>query len=163
MTRLKGWFDANLLALNVDKTNLVIFDRRRIVLLSDQYVVRYGNEIVRKVDSGEYLGLHPDSKISFSGQICHIRKKILPIMFALRSFRHLITHSTAKSYLNPIWNVAANGLINMLAVLKNKILKIINCKPLRYPTVLLYAVISLKVINQYELLLWLFINIFLFE
>jgi hypothetical protein len=24
MTRLKGWFDANLLALNVDKTNFVI-------------------------------------------------------------------------------------------------------------------------------------------
>jgi hypothetical protein len=169
MTQLKGWFDANLLALNVDKTNFVIFERRRDVLLSDQYVVRYGNEIVRRVDSVKYLGLHLDSKISFSGQISHIRKKILPIMFALRRSRHLITHSTAMSiyyayvfsqlsYLNPIWNVAANGLINMLAVLQNRILKIIKCKPLRYPTVLLYDVdvIPLKVINQYELLLWLY-------
>jgi hypothetical protein len=81
MTRLKNWFDANLLALNVDKTNLVIFERRRDALLSDQYVVRYGNEIMRRLDSVKYLGLHLvlDSKISFSGQICHItlRKKII--------------------------------------------------------------------------------------
>jgi hypothetical protein len=93
ITRLKSWFDANLLALNVDKTNFVIFERRRDVFLSDQYVVRYGNEIVRRVDS-----VHLDSKISFSGQICHIRKKILPIMFALRRSRHLITHGTAIYY-----------------------------------------------------------------
>jgi hypothetical protein len=55
MTRLKNCFDANLLAHNVDKTNFVIFDRRRDVLLSDQYVVRYGDEILRRVDSVKYL------------------------------------------------------------------------------------------------------------
>jgi hypothetical protein len=33
MTRLKSWFDANLMALNVDKTNFVIFERRRDVFL----------------------------------------------------------------------------------------------------------------------------------
>jgi hypothetical protein len=136
----------------VDKTNFVIFDRRRDVLLSDQCVVRYGDEILRRVDSVKYLGLHLDSKISFSGQICHIRKKILPIMFALRRSRPLITHGgtamsiyyayvfSQLSYLNPIWNVAANGRFNMLAVLPNRILKIIKYKPLRYPTVLLYDV-----------------------
>jgi hypothetical protein len=82
----------------------------------------------------------------------------------------LITHSTAMSiyyayvffsqlsYLNPIWNVVSNCLINILVVLQNKILKIIKCKPLRYPTVLLYDVdvIPRKVIYQYELLLWLY-------
>jgi hypothetical protein len=91
MTQLKGWFDANLLTL------FFIFKRRRDVLLSDQYVVRYRNEIVRRVDSVNYLGLHLDSKISFSGQICHIRKKILSVMFALQTFRYLTTHSTAMS------------------------------------------------------------------
>jgi hypothetical protein len=60
MTCLKSWFDANLLALNVDKTNFINFERRSDVLLSDQYVVRYGNEIVRRVDSVKYLGLHLD-------------------------------------------------------------------------------------------------------
>jgi hypothetical protein len=30
---LKSWFDANLLALHVDKTNFVIFERRRDVFL----------------------------------------------------------------------------------------------------------------------------------
>jgi hypothetical protein len=60
-------------------------------------VVCYGNEIVRRVDSVKYLGLHLDSKISFYSRICCIRKKILPIMFALRRSRHLITHDTVIS------------------------------------------------------------------
>jgi hypothetical protein len=50
MTRLRGWFDANLLVPNVDKTNFGNFERRRDVLLSDQYVVCYGNENVRRVE-----------------------------------------------------------------------------------------------------------------
>jgi hypothetical protein len=49
-------------------TILVSFERRSDVL-------------ERKVDSD-------------SGQICHIRRKIWPIMFALRRFRHLIKHGT---------------------------------------------------------------------
>jgi hypothetical protein len=46
----------------------------------------------------------------------------------------------------------------MLAVLQNRILKIIGFRPLRYPTIFLYNVnvIPLKVINRYELLLWLY-------
>jgi hypothetical protein len=104
-------------------TNFVIFERRRDVLLSDQYVVCYGNEIVRRVDSVKYLGLHLDSKISFSVQICHIWKKILPIMLALRGYRDdLITPGTAMS-IN-----YAYSLINILAALQNRILKIIKCK-----------------------------------
>jgi hypothetical protein len=75
MARLKSWFDANLLDFIVDNTNFVILERRR-----DALVVRYGNEIERRVDSVKYLGLHLVSKNSFCGQICHIRTEILPII-----------------------------------------------------------------------------------
>jgi hypothetical protein len=90
-------------------------------------------------------------------------------MFALRRSRHLITYNTAmsiyyafvfsqQSYLNPIWNVATVAMINVMEVLQNRVLKIIRCKPVRFPTISLYdlGVIPLKVINQYELLLWLY-------
>jgi exonuclease III len=169
MTRLQNWLDTNMLALNVEKTNFILFERRSPICLSDNHVVRFGNGIVKRVDSVKYLGLHLDTKLSFSGHIRHVRKKILPIMFALRRSRHLITYNTAMSiyyayvfsqlsYLNPIWNVATGALINVLGVLQNRVLKIIKCKPLRFPTVSLYdlSVIPLKVISQYELLLWLY-------
>jgi hypothetical protein len=47
---------------------------------------------------------------------------------------------------------------NVLEVLQNRVLIIIRCKPVRFPTISLYdlGVIPLKVINQYELLLWLY-------
>jgi hypothetical protein len=89
-------------------------------------------------------------------------------MFALRTL-HLFTFNTAMSiyyayvfsqlsYLNHIWNVATVAMMNMLEVLQKRVLKIIRCKPLRFPTIFLYdlGVIPLKVINQNELLFWLY-------
>jgi hypothetical protein len=88
---------------------------------------------------------------------------------ALKRSRHLITYNTAMSiyyayvfsqlsYLNPIWNVATVAMINVLEVLQNRVLKIIRWKPVSFPTISLYylGVIPLKIINQYELLLWLY-------
>jgi exonuclease III len=169
MALLQTWLGANMLALNVEKTNFVLFERRSAIRLSDNHVVRYGDGIVQRVDTIKYLGLYLDTKLGFSDHVRHIRKRILPIMFALRRSRHLITYNTAMSiyyayvfsqlsYLNPIWNVATVAMINVLEVLQNRVLKIIRCKPVRFPTISLYdlGVIPLKVINQYELLLWLY-------
>jgi hypothetical protein len=73
--------------------------------------------------------------------VCHIRNfcfayyvcsaKVSSLDYTQHSTMHMFF--SQLSYLNYIWNVAANGLINMLAVLQNRILKIIQCKPLRYP------------------------------
>jgi hypothetical protein len=48
MVLLQTWFSANMLALNVEKTNFVLFERRPAILLPDNHVLRYGDGIVQK-------------------------------------------------------------------------------------------------------------------
>jgi hypothetical protein len=56
-----------MLALNVEKTNFVLFERRRSAIrLCDNHVVRYGDDIVQRVDTIKYLGLYLDTKLRFS-------------------------------------------------------------------------------------------------
>jgi hypothetical protein len=97
MVLLRSWLSANMLALNVEKTNFILFERRSAIRLSDNHVVLYGDGIVQREDTIKYLVLYLDTKLDFFGHIRHIMKKILPIMFALRRLRHLITYNTAMS------------------------------------------------------------------
>jgi hypothetical protein len=75
MLLLRTWFSSNMLALNVEKTKFVLFERRSAIRMSDNHVVRYGDGITQGVDPIKYLGLYLDTKLGFSDHIRHIRKK----------------------------------------------------------------------------------------
>jgi hypothetical protein len=66
MVLMQTWLGANMLALNVEKTNFVLFERRSAIRLTDNHVVRYGDGIVQRVDTIKYLGLYLDTKLGFS-------------------------------------------------------------------------------------------------
>jgi hypothetical protein len=108
--------------------------------------------------------LHLDSFMKFDQHIDNLRKKITPILFALRRTRQYITYEAAMAiyfshifsrltYLNPIWNGATIVLMKKLSVLQNKALKIINFKPSDYSTKLLYTpkILPITVLSKYEL------------
>jgi hypothetical protein len=57
-------------------SQIFVFFENLFAFLSDQYVVRYGDEIVRRVDSVKYLGLHLDSKYAtfgFFSIVCSVK------------------------------------------------------------------------------------------
>jgi hypothetical protein len=73
MVLLRTWLSANMLALNVEETNFVLFERRSTIRLLDNHVMRYGDGIVQRVDTIKYLGLYLDTNLGFSGQkYCHL-------------------------------------------------------------------------------------------
>jgi hypothetical protein len=158
------WLEKNMLKLNVSKTNYMIFETRRNLSLQPHHKLEFNGQLIERAYSVTYLGLHLDSHMRFDIHIDHLRKKITPILFALRRTRHLITHKAAMAvyyahiysrltYLNPIWNGASLDHMKKLSVLQNKALKIINFKPMRYPTKLLYSpkIIPVSVICKFEL------------
>jgi hypothetical protein len=75
MVHLRTWFGANMLALNVEKINFVLFERRSAIRLSDNHFMRKGECFVQRVDTIKYLGLYLDTKLGFSDHVRHIRKK----------------------------------------------------------------------------------------
>ena len=93
LKKLSFWLNANRLALNIAKTNFVIFapinkPKQNVTLLINKQAI-FQNDYVK------YLGVLIDSKLSFSNHISTILKKnsrAIGIMYKIRNFvtRHIM-------------------------------------------------------------------------
>ena len=92
MTSLLKWIQSNKLSLNVEKTQYIIFSKRR--LQTDQLTVSINGEIIKRVDSFRFLGIIIDDRLSWRQHIAHIRRKVSKSIGILRSARSLLNKNT---------------------------------------------------------------------
>ena len=64
LRKVREWLGANRLALNVDKTNFVIFHSQRRKL-TDHIVLKIGNKKIKQESYIKFLGVLLDSKLSW--------------------------------------------------------------------------------------------------
>ena len=118
------WVDSNGLALNLKKTNYMIFSRQKSINYRD--VVISGVTIERKTEA-RFLGVILDEKLSWSQHIAAVKMKMsryIGIMYKLKKHLPLearlqIYHSFVQSHLNYcslIWGFAAKAHIESLFV-----------------------------------------------
>ena len=118
------WVDSNGLALNLRKTNYMIFSRQKSI--NYRNVVISGVTIERKTEA-RFLGVILDEKLSWSQHIAAVKMKMsryIGIMYKLKKHLPLkariqIYHSFVQSHLNYcslIWGFAAKAHIESLFV-----------------------------------------------
>ena len=164
---LKIFFDNHFLKMNGKKTKYLIFNEKAhlqsFTLPNMQITIE--NEVIERVSHFSYLGLIIDEELKFNKHVDFVKSKVLPMTFAIKRIRHLINQKTANQiyfahinshllYMNPIWNVAKNSIIETLAVAQRKCLRIILNKYSFSPNIELYSekFLPLKVMNEYNLL-----------
>ena len=74
LINLNHWLTVNKLSLNVEKTNYMIFTRKKIPLLLNQVFIN--NIPINRVHNLKFLGVILDSKINWSNHIQYIKSKI---------------------------------------------------------------------------------------
>ena len=84
VNRLVKWCDENSLALNVSKTEEIIFDPRAI---ADRRSLQIHNISVKQVESYKYLGVWVDHTLSWSIQVDQICTKVQQRLYFLRRLR----------------------------------------------------------------------------
>ena len=121
---LVKWVDNNGLALNLKKTNYMIFSRQRNLSFRD--VVISGVTIERKTEA-RFLGVIIDNKLNWSQHISAMKMKMaryIGVMYKLKKYLPLearlqIYHSFVQSHLNYcslVWGFAAKSHIETLFV-----------------------------------------------
>ena len=121
---LVKWVDNNGLALNLKKTNYMIFSRQRNLIFRD--VVISGVTIERKTEA-RFLGVIIDNKLNWSQHISAMKMKMaryIGVMYKLKKYLPLearlqIYHSFVQSHLNYcslVWGFAAKSHIETLFV-----------------------------------------------
>ena len=128
------WLNANRLALNVSKTNFVIFSAVNKPL--KPVTILINKKAIEEKEYVKYLGVLIDCKLSFKQHITAVSKKIARTIGLMYKLRHFVTQDILIMlyysliypfliYATPIWGNTNITLINMIYVLQKKFVRII--------------------------------------
>ena len=133
LTRVSGWFDANRISVNLEKTFVTLFSTRNTTNLENIFI---NGEIVKFAVQVRFLGVHLDPKLNFVNHINHICSKLsrtVGIMYKLRRnvpepVRINLYYSLFYPYLiycNLVWGGACPTNLQPVVLLQKKIIRVI--------------------------------------
>lgn len=133
MEKLKIWFDANKLSLNLEKTKCMIFGNRRKegeVLLSINHV------IIERVSELRFLGVILDENFTWKSHITHVKKKVAKSIFILNKLKYVLKSQVMRMlyftlihpylcYCAEVWGNTYKTRLNQLCTLQKRAVRII--------------------------------------
>ena len=134
LKKLSLWLISNRLALNISKTNFVLFSLKNKPLKTITLLMN--RQAIAQKEYVKYLGVLIDSKLTFQFHITGVTKKISRTIGLLYKLRHYVSNKIATSiyysliypfliYAIPIWGSAANIYIKPILVLQKRIVKLL--------------------------------------
>ena len=158
LKKLTLWLNCNRLALNISKTNFVIFaavnkPRKNVTIL-------LGNKAIAEKTYVKYLGVLIDSKLKFKEHISSVNKKIARTVGLLYKLRHYMNQETLVMvyysliypfliYAVPIWGNACITFINPIHILQKKVVRLIHFKDRSTHSAPLFNL--LKILNIHDI------------
>ena len=135
---INTWLDFHRLKANFNKTNYVLFcGRKKFEPFTDRALdIKINDSLIERVDHVKIVGLYIDEQLNFSYHIDYIKKKINPFVAKFFHIRRFISEKTALNlyyahvyshliFMNSIWSVAPNYLIESLGVIQRRALRIV--------------------------------------
>ena len=168
LKKVKVWMDCNKLALNIEKTNFVLFHSSR-KKATDLIPLKLGKENIKRAKYVKFLGILVDEHLPWKYHICELRKKLsrtTGLFFKLRHWIPLATliclyNSLFSSFLNYgiiVWGLESENYLTPPFLLQKKILRCINFQLPTVPsTPLFHQLKILKLEDVFHLKLLIFV------
>ena len=91
--KVRKWPEANWLALNIDKTNFVIFHSQQRKI-TDNIVLRFGRKSIKQESYVKFLGILLDSHLSWKFHLTELSKKLARTAGLFYKIRHYAPEDT---------------------------------------------------------------------
>jgi exonuclease III len=153
LSNLDAWLAANKLTLNVSKTQLCHFHRKRLNynLLNPVYI---RNNMIDKTNSVKYLGVMVDEDLNWKDQVALLVGKIGKYVGIISKIRSSLTKESLRliyfavihshlSYCTEIWGQCTASALSPLIIIQNKIVRVICRKPPWSPSSVLFREIQI--------------------
>ena len=98
LRKIKNWLDASKLALNIDKTNYVIF-HSPARKLTEPVVLKFGHKKIFQTDHVKFLGVLLDETLSWKPHLLELSRKLARSIGIFYKLRHYILLDTQISLL----------------------------------------------------------------
>ena len=136
MVKIKTWFEAHKLSLNLSKTKFMVFSNMHNIKNSNIQVSLQGANIER-VKELQFLGVTLDENLNWKSHIENVRKKIFKNIAVLHKVKHFLHPQALRvlyctlimpyfMYCLEIWGNAYSVTIKPLILLQKKIIRIIH-------------------------------------
>ena len=159
LKKVKRWLDANKLALNIEKTNFVIFHSPQNSL--DKTVkIKIGKEHVNQAKYVKFLGLLLDENLNWKYHLSELSKKLARTSGIFFKIRHLLPTSVLVSlyyslfasflqYGIIVWGLTYDIHTKPIYLLQNKVVRAIASKNFTSPSTPIFS--ELKILKLYDL------------
>ena len=132
LCKIGQWFNLNKLCLNLDKTNYIIFTKKR---LNYDFNICINNDKIKETSSTKYLGVIIDNKLSWKPHIDQVVGKLSKGCWAVCRIRPYVNLHTLKiiyysliyphlQYCVASWGLAAQTHLNSIITKQKRIIKI---------------------------------------
>lgn len=161
LTILREYFEKTKLQMNLKKTEFMLIGKAG--RHSERFLLKLDNQVIQQTKSMIYLGLSINNNFDWSTHIQTIKQKCVPfisIFYRLSKFtpssvliKLYFAHIHSRLlYLNSIWSLAPQYLINQLKVIQNRIIKSIFRLDRLTPSSLLYSeyILPFEILSKYE-------------
>ena len=161
LANISEWLKVNKLSLNINKTQFMVFSRRKIT--PPKIDIKIDNQSVMETDLSKFLAVYIDKKLTWKTHISYIAGKIARGIGILIKARKYFTHECMITlyysfvfpyliYCNNIWDSTYKSNLSKLQVLQNKAVRIMTGSNLRRNTDAMFTeseLLNLKDINVY--------------
>ena len=135
LKKVRKWLEANILALNISKTNYVIF-HSSAKSLNEFIRIKLGSKVINCVQSIKYLVILVDATLSWKPQIMELSKKLARTTGIFYKIRHYVSSDTLKllyyslfySFLShgiPTWGLTHPTTLDPLFRVQKKVIRAI--------------------------------------
>ena len=163
INNVKNWLNSNKLAINIDKTNYMIFkpnDKINSEILNKKLQLSIDGIEITRVNVVKYLGMKLDEMLTFTDHVQAIIRRLnscIGVFYRHRCLlnskcRKLLYFSMINSILTygvEIYGAACKSVLNELVISVNRTLRVLQFKKIESPIKLLYS--EYNALNVYDL------------
>ena len=156
LIKINNWMKINKLSINYDKTNYMIFTKKRN---DSNFCLQLDGHKLQRVTNAKYLGVILNDKLNWTSHINNIYTKISKASYILCKIRHYVNLHTRKmiyyslvyphlTYCISSWGGAPKTTLQSINRLHNKILRIITFSDFKSPSAPLYFKLQMLTITD---------------
>ena len=155
LRKVRKWLEANRLALNIERTNFVLFHSSQRKL-TQTIVLKIGKNKIKQETHVRSLSVLSDSTLSWRYHLTELSERLARTVGLFYTVRHyapqdtllLLYHAIFASFLGygvSVWCLTYTSLLNPISVLQRKILRVITFSDKNAPSIPILD--SLKVLK----------------
>ena len=96
LRHVRKWLEANKLALNIEKTNYVIF-HFPVKKITESIIIKFGRKHIFRSDNVKFLGVFLDDTLSWRSHLVELSGKLARSVGIFYKLRHFVPLETLKS------------------------------------------------------------------